>query len=206
MNMKKKLFLKKLNKAQGALYYDMILFDCRYPVLFTCVSDSGDFFLAICHKADAQSREWIIGRTTENSVIYLLKDKITIREAILGNNTTLYQASLQTGHPSPLVNCVPVTSIPNNILPTAGCYMEADEHEFDTEIELLEHRRCMRVIRQLRQDTEVAKSTKIERIEQRYTTSSKPKTLIAMASKGGIYERKFISVQQSNTVKTQFYC
>ena len=62
---------------------DTILFEERYPVLFTCLE--GDrVYLVICSEVTATKVVWICTETNYDILIQLLKDEMTIRDAFLG--------------------------------------------------------------------------------------------------------------------------
>ena len=84
---------------------DTILFESKYPVLFTCKNDK-DIYLFICCFVNSEKTKWIGTRTTYDNLINLLENKITIRNA---------------------------SEIPDEILPTVGEYMDAEE-EYEEEI------------------------------------------------------------------------
>ena len=116
---------------------DTILFESRYPVMFTCKNDK-DVYLFICCLVTADKTEWIGTKTTYDNLIELLENKITIRDAFLGitenkiiivYNGKNVDYRIETG-----------SNIPENLLPTAGEYMDAEGDEYAEEIDIFKRR------------------------------------------------------------------
>lgn len=63
------------------LYMDLILFEGRYPMLFTCTDDGGNLYICSQYNVDGEKRAWVVGKTTSAKVIAMLSDRLTIREA-----------------------------------------------------------------------------------------------------------------------------
>ena len=62
------------------LAMDTILFESKYPVLFTCRNDR-DIYLFSCCLMNAKCVKWIATKTNYDTLIQLLQDKITIQES-----------------------------------------------------------------------------------------------------------------------------
>ncbi len=110
---------------------DVILFESKYPVMFTC-KNGNDIYLFICCLSNADEMEWIGTKTTYENLIELLENKITIREAFLNvteNKIVISYNGREVARK--IVNC---RNIPENFLPTAGEYMDAEEDEYSDEI------------------------------------------------------------------------
>lgn len=113
------------------LNMDTILFESKYPVLFTCTQGQ-DVYLFSCCLVNAKVVKWIGTKTDYEILIQLLEDKITIQDAFLNGE----KEKLLIEYNGTNVQCkvIEKEQIPNELLPTAGEYMEAEEDEFTEEI------------------------------------------------------------------------
>ena len=139
-NKMRRIFLEKLNEREGSLYYDQILFDGPHPMLFTCISEQENLFLVSRCSSDRNSTEWLVSRVPEAAVIAMLQDRITVREAFLNGTQGLFLVSHPAGTDKPVVMAVSKEMVPQEVLPTTGEYLDADEHEYDEEIEELKEK------------------------------------------------------------------
>lgn len=131
--------MKKMNNTfklgvHGEFIIDKILFEANYPILFTCKNEKNDLFICVCCQNNAQGKKWLLTRTTEELVISMLRDNISIREVFLsfpecrlsiyGNDeyTVKEQEEADWGEDS-------------IFLPKKNEFMEAEPEEFDDEIE-----------------------------------------------------------------------
>lgn len=112
---------------------DTILFESKYPVMFTC-KNKGDLYLFICCLVSAEKVEWIGSKTTYDNLIDLLENKITIRDAFL--NITENKIIIEYNGKETDYKIVKGNDVPDNLLPTAVEYMEAEEGEYVEEIAL----------------------------------------------------------------------
>lgn len=114
---------------------DQVLFESSYPILFTGY-DNNKVYLFICHSVNSERMAWIVTRTTYDIIISLLNNKTTIRDAFLSytSEKVLLTYDKEGMHTS---KC-DVKEIDDTILPTSGQYMDAEEGEFDEEIEYYE--------------------------------------------------------------------
>lgn len=62
----------------GSLFIDKVLVYYEEPVLFTCVSRSGQFFLVNCLEICVEHREWAIVQTSQTRLIKALKGNLSI--------------------------------------------------------------------------------------------------------------------------------
>lgn len=113
------------------LNMDTILFESHYPVLFTCTKGQ-DVYLFSCCLVNATVAKWIGTKTDYEILIQLLEDKITIQDAFL--NGEKEKILIEYNGTNVQYNVVAKEQIPNELLPTAGEYMEAEEDEFTEEI------------------------------------------------------------------------
>lgn len=116
---------------------DVVLFEAQYPVMFTC-KNGGKIYLFICCLVNAEKMEWIGTRTTYDNLIDLLKNKVTIREAFL--NTTENKIIIDYNGKTVNYKNVHKDNIPDKLLPTIGEYMDAEEGEYEKEINLFMNR------------------------------------------------------------------
>ena len=140
-DMNNKLFLK-LQNSNIVLFYDLILFEAKYPVLFTCLDQNNILYLVSCYTVDAEKRAWIIVETTEETVIKLLENQIQIYSAFTRNDY-VYQV-IKFIENEPVVTKKFFFEIDIKILPTVGYYMDSDKHEFDDEIAILKVRSLLK--------------------------------------------------------------
>lgn len=127
----KKIFLKGDHKNIPTLYWEMIFVELTRPLLFSCLDESGNRYICSCHRADGEQCEWIVVPTTCERLIELLTDQITIRQIFDADEKQGFLVTLRAGEEAPTARAVEVKELPPEILPTAGCYMEADPGEFD---------------------------------------------------------------------------
>lgn len=139
--MNNKLFLK-LQNSNIILFYDLILFEAKYPVLFTCLDQNDVLYLVSCYTVDAEKRVWVIVETTEETVIKLLENRIQVYSAFTRNDY-VYQVIKFVGN-EPVDTKKFLSEINIKILPNAGYYMDSDKHEFYDEIALLKVRSLLK--------------------------------------------------------------
>lgn len=110
---------------------DKILFESKYPVMFTC-KNKKDVYLFICCLVAGDKVEWIGTKTTYDNLIALLENRITIREAFL--NITEDKIIIDYNGKNVDYREEKGSNIPENLLPTAGEYMDAEDDEYAEEI------------------------------------------------------------------------
>lgn len=116
---------------------DTVLFESKYPVLFTC-RNGEDVYLFICCLVSADIVKWIATKTDYSMLVGLLENKITIRSAFLG----ITQEKIIIEYNGQDVCCSVVNSmdIQNNLLPADGEYMDAEDDEYEEEIAVFKMR------------------------------------------------------------------
>ncbi len=132
-------------KETGALKLDKVIFESYYPILFTCKNESnGKLYLCVCSQADSKQKTWFIKEVTLQTVIDLLSDKITIRDAFLINQgakyTVIYDMNEQTRSIEE-DNKEDWNAEESIDLPTAGEYLDVEDDEFKEEIRYFENMR-----------------------------------------------------------------
>lgn len=93
-----------------------------YPILFVCKDENQNRYLCSCCRL---GKEWIISRVSENVLIALIEDKITIRE-IFEDCDAL---GLMVKWDGERFFCV--QEIPDDALPEKGALLELDSGETD---------------------------------------------------------------------------
>lgn len=139
MNQNKKVF-RTADDILPALYLDMVFVEMDDPIFFSCTDDYGHLYLLSCYRADGEKREWLTARCSEALVIAVLSDQITIHDAFYSKSEQLFVLCMDAENPKIKASIVSSNQIPEEIFPTAGYYMEADEGEFEAEIQELQHR------------------------------------------------------------------
>lgn len=116
---------------------DIILFENKYPVMFTCKNER-DVYLFICCLMTADKVEWIGTKTTYDNLIELLENKITIRDAFL--NITENKIIIDYNGKNVDYRVEKSGNIPESLLPTSGEYMDAEDDEYAEEIAVFRRR------------------------------------------------------------------
>ena len=111
---------------------DQVLFESSYPILFTG-HENEQVYLFICHSVNSERMAWIVTRTTYDIIISMLENKITIRDAFMA--FTSEKIILTYDKTGMHTSTCSVNEIDDNILPTAGQYMDAEAGEYDEEIQ-----------------------------------------------------------------------
>lgn len=115
----------------GKISLDTVLFESRYPVLFTC-KDTEDIYMFICCLVNEEVARWIGTKTDYSTLIDLLENKITIRDAYLG--ITKDKILIEYDGKNAKYRMVSAEEIPDEWLPTYGEYMDAEVGEFEEEL------------------------------------------------------------------------
>ena len=130
-----------------ALRYDLLLAEGPYPFLFTCTDEEERHtYLVVCHISNGEKTEWVAAECPLEQLIGLLRDKVSIRDTFGAGSAPAYVVTRhRDGEVS--VRKAEVGTL-TAILPTPGCYMDAEAGEFDEEIGMLRARK-----RRVRHDT-----------------------------------------------------
>lgn len=113
------------------LKLDIVLFESKYPVLFTCINEN-EVYLFSCCLVNAKVAKWIGTKTDYETLIKLLQNTITIREAFLSVSDE--KIIIEYDGLNVQYNIVDKMCVPTELLPTAGEYMDAEENEYEDEI------------------------------------------------------------------------
>lgn len=130
MNIQK--IFDEMNCIEG-LRVDTVLFEAHYPILFTCTA-MNDVYLAICCKVTSQEIIWILSKTEYATIVDMLQNQMTIRDAFLAESKDKYILKYRGPNKSYLCDVVSNKDIDETLLPTFGEYIEAEDNEFDDEI------------------------------------------------------------------------
>ena len=119
------------------LNMDIILFESKHPILFTC-KNGQEVYLFSCCLMNASVVKWIGTKIDYEILVRLLENKITIREAFL--NGADEKLLIKYNGKDVQCNSIVKEQIPVKLLPTAGEYMDAEEDEFVEEIDIFKFR------------------------------------------------------------------
>lgn len=134
IDIKMKKFLNISICDIGQLYYEKVLFEGVYPIIFTCVNDRRDRYLCICCQNNKDGRRWLISSTTPATIIAMLQNQISIRDALLKSYDIRISAFLTNENLDCTNNDSYIWSEDSIYLPKKGETIEAEEGEFDEDI------------------------------------------------------------------------
>ena len=126
----------------GILKLDKVIFESYYPILFTCKNESnGKLYLCVCSQADSKQKKWLVKEVSPHTMVELLNDKMTIRNAFLVDQgakyTVIYDMNQQTKNIEE-DNKEDWNEEESIDLPTTGEYLDAEDGEFEEEISYFE--------------------------------------------------------------------
>lgn len=129
----------------GELYIDRIFFEANAPILFSCKNAENQLFLSVCCVSNSTMNKWLVSKICIDTLIELLSDKITIRDAFLNSSKYKYTIIQQRENVQILSNedCPNDWSSDSIFLPTADEYIDAEDDEFVDDIAYF---RSLRVI------------------------------------------------------------
>lgn len=116
---------------------DTVLFESKYPVMFTCRNEN-DIYLFICCLVNGSIIKWIGTKTNYEILIELLENKITIRNAFLSVSED--KLMIKYDGQNVICNIVESRNIQSILLSTAGEYMDAEDDEYTEEIAVFRQR------------------------------------------------------------------
>ena len=137
MKKNQKLFLQQNNTLPQLNIY-MVFVESNKPILFACKDTENKPYICSCHCSNAEKSEWIIAPTSYEQLLDLLTNVISIREIFNSKTEEVFVVTKFAGVPDKRIKHYHIDSIDQNILPTAGYYMDAEEDEFLDEIEELQ--------------------------------------------------------------------
>lgn len=114
-----------------------ILFESSYPILFTCI-EHRNIYLFICCVNNSDETKWIGTKTSYPNLIELLTNEITIRDVFA--NVTDKKFLITKKVTGVNFNEVDFKDLPQDLLPTAGEFLETESGELEEEILCFEER------------------------------------------------------------------
>ena len=122
----------------GQLYYEKVFFEGAYPIIFTCVDDRRNRYLCVCCQNNKEGRRWLISSTTPATIIAMLQNRITLRDAFLQSYNVRVSAFSTNGNLECTNNDPYIWSDDSIYLPKEGEAIDAEDGEFDEEISFYE--------------------------------------------------------------------
>ena len=120
----------------GDLYLEKILFQDECPIFFTlCNSEGEQRFIGVCCEIRGEQR-WLVATINTKTIIELLSDDITIREAFEADNQAYISIVWKPDYEKEKYKFYSRFDVPRNDLPSGGVHFQA-EGEFDDYIRLL---------------------------------------------------------------------
>lgn len=118
----------------GKLYYDKILFEAHYPIIFSCKNEYGEIFIGVCCQYNEQAHRWLLGKTEPTNIVRVLRDEMTIRELLTEYCSKRMSVAYMNG--AYVMDYHSDDWEKDSIyLPKKDSYMWAEPGEFDEEIE-----------------------------------------------------------------------
>lgn len=117
----------------GSLFYDKILFEGSYPILFTLKDKFDEVYICVCHHMDANRTCWLLAKSSPSDVIMLLTNKITIRKVFLLHRDVRYSI-VKTGKQISIEENTYNEWNEDSIYLPDDVYMDAEDGEFEEEI------------------------------------------------------------------------
>lgn len=115
----------------GDLVLEHMIFEAEYPVLFVCKDKLDKKYICVCCDI-RKTQRWIVSPISTVDLVKMLSDKLTLRDAFLTKESeNSYLIEWDPQHPD-IENVTPVSifEIPDEDLPTAGEFIEAEEDEY----------------------------------------------------------------------------
>lgn len=118
----------------GKFYYDKILFEAQYPIIFSCKNEYGEIFIGVCCQYNEQAHRWLLGKTEPTNIVRVLRDEMTIRQLLTEYCSKRMSVAYMNG--AYVMDYHSDDWEKDSIyLPKKGSYMWAEPGEFDEEIE-----------------------------------------------------------------------
>ena len=131
MNVEK--ILQSVSKLKG-IRLDMVLFEAKYPIIFTCKKENQKYLFSCCAYS-SNDVKWIGVKTDSNTVLKMLQNEITVREAFLKDEGKLMVISYNGQ--KVICEFLDKDGVSPELLPTEEMYFEAEEGELQEEMEKL---------------------------------------------------------------------
>lgn len=122
----------------GDLSLDKIFFEDVYPIFFSLISKEQKRYIGVCCELYGEQR-WLISPISNSSLIQMLKNEISMREAFLTQNEEkCIIAHWSKDNPKLSYDFVDTCDLPECDLPLDE-YLESEDDEFAEYIESLEN-------------------------------------------------------------------
>ncbi len=118
------------HRLTGKLFYDQTIFQENEPILFTCKDENNQLYLCVEYQCDSTAIKWLVKSVTKQTLIKMLTDQITIREAFLQDEEKRFSICKIHSLLTVIENSVKDWADDSLVLPTKGEYLEIDEEEF----------------------------------------------------------------------------
>ena len=133
-------------KDKGQLYIDKVLFESNIPILFVCKNKEEELFLCVCCQSNINGKKWLISSVDEETLILLLSDKISIRDAFLRDDS--FRISVVSNDSGIWMGYDESDWQEDSVyLPKRGAFMETEEGEYEEELEYYNLRQINRSYR-----------------------------------------------------------
>lgn len=113
------------------LYYDRILFESYWPIIFSCKSNTDEHYICVCCQNNNSGIKWLVGKTDVTNIISLLEGDISLRDLLLKHTETKISIDYKEGKFSLAYNNDDWND-DSIYLPKIDSYMDADPGEFDS--------------------------------------------------------------------------
>lgn len=137
MKKNSKLFLQQ-NEFLPQLNLYMVFVESSRPILFACQDAENNPYICSCHCSNAQKSEWIVAPTSYEQLLQLLTNQISIRDIFTSKTEEAFIVTKLAGNQDSTIIPCHIDAMDQNILPTAGYYMDAEEDEYSEEIKELQ--------------------------------------------------------------------
>lgn len=118
----------------GKFYYDKILFEAQYPIIFSCKNEYGEIFIGVCCQYNEQAHRWLLGKTEPTNIVRVLRDEMAIRQLLTEYCSKRMSVAYMNG--AYVMDYHSDDWEKDSIyLPKKDSYMWAEPGEFDEEIE-----------------------------------------------------------------------
>ena len=131
MNVEK--ILQSVSELKG-IRLDMVLFEAKYPIIFTCKKENQKYLFSCCAYS-SNDVKWIGVKTDSNTVLKMLQNEITVREAFLKDEGKLMVISYNGQ--KVICEFLDKDGVSPELLPVEEMYFEAEEGELQEEMEKL---------------------------------------------------------------------
>lgn len=127
----------KATPQYGDLWMEQILVEYVYPILSVLANENNERYLCLCYNTIGR-QSWLVVPISKQKLIALLKNQITIRDSISSgvSQVMLVERCYETGLESARMG--QIAELPEDVLPEAGEYMDAEPSEWDEYISRLE--------------------------------------------------------------------